>query len=69
MKELRQEDECTKDNLNTGLKLMRLMKELRQEDECTKDNLNTGLKLIKCSCKRTKKAVDLKGMNTHLMNK
>ncbi len=45
------------------------MKELRQEDECTKDNLNTCLKLIKCSCKRTKKAVDLKGMNTHLMNK
>lgn len=54
-------------------KLLRLMKELRkelrQEDECTKDNLNTGLKLIKCSCKRTKKSVDLKGMNTHLMNK
>lgn len=42
---------------------------LRREDECTKDNLNTGLKLIKCSCKRTKKSVDLKGMNTHLMNK
>lgn len=52
------------------LRLMKeLMKELRQEDECTKDNLNTCLKLIKCSCKRTKKAVDLKGMNTHLMNK
>ena len=50
-------------------KLLRLMKELRQEDECTKDNLNTWWKLIKCSCKRTKKAVDLKGMNTHLMNK
>lgn len=50
-------------------KLLRLMKELRQEDECTKDNLNTCLKLIKYSCKRTKKAVDLKGMNTHLMNK
>lgn len=50
-------------------KLLRLMKESRREDECTKDNLNTGLKLIKCSCKRTKKAVDLKGMNTHLMNK
>ena len=50
-------------------KLLRLMKELRREDECTKDNLNTGLKLIKCSCKRTKKAVELRGMNTHLMNK
>ena len=50
-------------------KLLRLMKELRREDECTKYNLNTGSKLIKCSCKRTKKAVDLKGMNTHLMNK
>lgn len=52
-------------------KLLRLMEELKQGDEYTKDTHkgNTRLDLIKCSCKRTKSPVNLKGMNKHLLNK